>query len=254
MRLLVPKIRHPLALAVSLALAAGSAQAATVTVTSNLDDGSGCTLREAIVSMSSQALQAGCANTGAAFGTDDTIVFDASLAGANVSLSTGALEVHSDSAPLTLTIQGSGQTIDANHASRVLSVESATLTLSNLTLTGGSANYGGGIYAGYSTVTLNDCTVSGNTASSTTIGLGGGVLAVSKPSATLADSSITLSHSTVSDNTAYGTSAGLGGGLFLLGENSVTLTDSTVSDNTTYGHSAGLGAACTWPQRTRPPP
>ncbi len=222
--------RHPLALAVTLALAAGSAQAATISVTDSGDSGTGstCTLRQAIVSMNSQTLQAGCVNSGAGFGSNDTIQFDPTVT--SVSLSGTQLSVTSGT---SLTLQGSGQTIDANNNSRVLKVESATLTLSSLTLTGGRYNRGGGggMYAFFSTVTLTDSTVSGNSApfDERAAGHGGGVLAV--------HSTVTLADSTVSGN-----SAGYHGGGVYANSSTVTLTDSTVS-----GNSATLTAAACSP-------
>ena len=53
------------------------AHAARIVVDSVLDDnGVGCTLREAIVSFNSASIQTGCVNSGAVFGSSDTVDFD----------------------------------------------------------------------------------------------------------------------------------------------------------------------------------
>lgn len=119
-------------------------------------------------------------------------------------------------------IQGNGQTIDAAGYSGIFYADSASLGLSSLTLTGGSAaSGGGGILALSSPVTLSHTTVSGNTAS-----YGGGIC-VSK-------TTLVLDHSTVSGNyaTSNGPETGNGGGLAIKYDSNVTLTDSTVSGNT----------------------
>jgi len=128
--------RRRLPLAIALAMGAGGADAATITVTAGGDGGTSatCTLRQAIAVVTATATtNTGCVSSGAAFGTDDTIVFDAAAVSSAsvVTLSQGELSVVSLAAPLT--IQGSGQTIDAGGLSRVLYAKSTTLTISSLT-------------------------------------------------------------------------------------------------------------------------
>lgn len=238
----------PLSLAIALALVAGGAQAATITVVDGGDSGgtsATCMLRQAIASITAKATTGtGCFNSGDEFGSNDTIVFGNTLTAATITLTLGQLSVSGLAAPLT--IQGSGQTIDANHLSRVLYAKAATLTVSSLTLTGGSATVGGGIYANNSTVTLTYSAVSGNSASlrgggvdanngstvtltnstfsgnSSTTGNGGGVSA-------LTSSTMKLTNSTVSGNSAFAS----GGGVHVV-DSTVTLTDSTVSGNSAF--------------------
>jgi hypothetical protein len=152
------------------------------------------------------------------FGTNDTIVFDESAvpAGSIITLTQGALRVLN--LANALSIRGSGQIIDANHSSGVLSVSTATLTASNLTLTGGNYGGGAGAFALDSTMTLNNVIVSNNSSST-----GGAVLAV--------NSNVTLNNSTVSGNS---TLVGHGGGVFARFNSTLTLIDSTVAGNTAY--------------------
>jgi len=228
--------RRRLPLAIALAMGAGGADAATITVTAGGDGGTSatCTLRQAIAVVEATATSnTGCVSSGAAFGSNDTIVFDAvAVPSASViTLSEGELRVVSLAAPLT--IQGSGQTIDAGSLSRVLYAKWTTLTVSSLTLTGGRAanygggeyvilSYGGGVYAASSTVTLTNSTVAGNSA----VNQGGGVWAK--------NSTVTLTDSSVSGN--YASNPYLlskGGGVYASGS-TLTLTSSSVSGNSAF--------------------
>jgi hypothetical protein len=230
LRMSIPQPRRPLALAIALAVAAGNADAATITVTSSLDDsGEQCTLRQAIGTMTNGALAGideGSCRTGAItvpddFGTNDTIVFDTSAvpAGSTITLTQGALKVLNLASPLS--IRGSGQIIDANQYSGVLFVSTATLTASNLTLTGGNYGGGAGAFALDSTMTLNNVIVSNN--SSSALNMGGAVLAL--------NSNVTLNSSAVSGNS---TALGHGGGVFANSNSTLKLIDSTISGNTAY--------------------
>jgi hypothetical protein len=157
----------------ALCLIALSTQAATITVTNTNDNGSG-SLRQAI---------AGAHN-------GDTIDFG--VAG-TISLSTGELLVDK-----SVTINGPGAaslTIDGNATGRVFHVSSGvTAAVARLTITNGTGweddltNSGGGIYNDHATLALDNCTVSGNTAS-----WGGGGIN---------NSSGTLTNSTLSGNWA----------------------------------------------------
>ena len=213
----LPRSRRPLGLAIALALSAGGADAATITVTAGGDSGTPatCTLRQAISAVTSQTTSGtGCNASAAAFGTSDTIVFDQALAAATITLALGQLSVVGLASPLT--IQGSGQTIDANQQSRVLYVRYATLSASNLTLTGGANPdhfNGAGVWAYHGTVNLTNCTVSGNSAQT-----GAGV------SALYGD--VTLTNCTISGNTAA-----VGAGGVYSWVSTMTLTNTTVSDN-----------------------
>ena len=82
-------------------------------------------------------------------------------------LDSGSLDIASK-----ITIQGNGATIDGYDTYQVFYVESTgSLTLKDLNVTGGSAEYGGGIYNDGGTVTLNG----GSCVSYNSAGWGGGI-------------------------------------------------------------------------------
>jgi hypothetical protein len=227
-----PRPRRPLALAVSLALAASGAHAATIAVTSALDDGTDCTLREAIQAMKDATDENGCVHSGAGFGDTDTITFDGLLSAATITLTQGQLAVDNLANPLTIT--GSGQTIDANQLSRVLYVDSSTLTVSSLTLTNGAATAGAGIDAYQATLTLDHVTVNNNTGSA----YAGGIRA-----STYTTGALTLNQSSVSNNVlnAYDQSFNAAG--IYVGGETLVLDQSTVSNNTLNVSYSNVGLA-----------
>jgi hypothetical protein len=124
----------------------------------------------------------------------DTITFDVSLDDSTIKLLRGELELTSD-----ITIDGdidgdnvADITIDGAYASRVFKISSdGKATLDALTITGGNADRGGGIYiASGGDATVTNSTLSGNTANK---GNGGGILNFS---------TATVTNSTLSGNTA----------------------------------------------------
>ena len=127
-----------------------------------------------------------------------------------------------------------------NDNSRVINFSNAsgTLTLSNLTLTGGRTNganlNGGGIFAGSGDVLLTSSTVSGNSTSGSYAG-GGGIYSFS--------GNVSLTNSTVSQNQTAGYS-GYGGGIYS-SSGEVALTNSTVSGNSTFGINSDGGGIFT---------
>ena len=156
-----------LTLAIAQALALQAAQAASIEVTSNLDDGTDCTLREAINTVNAGVnLANGCIIDGA-LGTADAISFGAGVAGSTI-VTNGELAITKS---VSINSVGAPTTIDANGVGRVIGIGSSTVELDQLTLTGGNTTgYGGGIYASRnSDITLTNSTVSGNSA-----GRGGG--------------------------------------------------------------------------------
>ncbi|HET6633065.1 MAG TPA: choice-of-anchor Q domain-containing protein [Rhodanobacteraceae bacterium] len=213
------RARQPLALAVAVALGIGGAHAGTVTVTNPGDTSTStsCTLRQAIESANTDSLVGGCASAGF-LGGPDTIDFDPSLANQTIVLTGAPL-----STIQTLTLNGSGQTIDAGGISGVFFVrDTATLTASSLTLTGGSAANGGGIYTmEYANLDLTNVTISGNSAS----GNGGGIDLG-------AHAKLQLNDSTVTGNSA----TNQGGGIYALGSATIGIVGSTISNG-----SANLG-------------
>ena len=231
-----------LTLAIAQALAIMSAQAANVVVTSNLDDGSDCTLREAISTVNAGADQFnGCTiNTSInAIGTDDTITFDPVVSGHTITLTQGELQITKN---VSINPGGDNTTIDADQNSRVMSVNSKygtglTAALNGLTISGGNtAGPGGGISVmsqagpdGFylpenkAAIILANSTVSGNTAESS----GGGIFGS-------AVTDITLTNSTVSGNTAD-----FGGGINSFGL-SLTINNSTISGNSAERDGGGI--------------
>ncbi|MCL2118120.1 MAG: hypothetical protein FWH27_06790 [Planctomycetaceae bacterium] len=106
-------------------------------------------------------------------------------------------------------------TIDGNQESRVVSITDSAVRMAGLTITGGyiTDQSGGGIENDGGTLTLINCTISGNTAES-----GGGI-------SNSWDGLLTVSNSVVSDNTAEN----IGGGISNGGE--LTVTNSTIIGN-----------------------
>jgi hypothetical protein len=115
-----------------------------------------------------------------------------------------------------------------------------TLTVSDSTLSGNSANLGGGIFNDHGTLTVSNSTLSGNSA-----GSGGGIY--NWGTLTVSDSTLSgntgvygggiynnSGRLTVSNSTLSGNSAGDGGGIYNTG--TLTVTGSTLS-----GNSAGDG-------------
>jgi len=133
-----------------------------------------------------------------------------------------------------VTLDGGGVlTVDGNDAHRVFSVATGiTALLRGITVTGGvgqpfwsSAERGGGIL-NEGRLTLEDCTVQGNTAATG----GGGITNGTDHGSVI----LTLRNTRVSGNTAGLSGGGIGGwGV-------ITLTDSTVSGNT----GGGIACAC----------
>jgi hypothetical protein len=87
----------------------------------------------------------------------------------------------------------------------------------------------GGAIANFGTLTISDCTLSGN------YGYGGG-------GAIYSSGILTVHHSTISGNYDYGASDGFafGGGIYVAG-GTLTLSSSTVANNTAYGDAYGGG-------------
>ena len=82
-----------------------------------------------------------------------------------ITLTGGQLELSNTSETETITGPKAGVTVNGGGLSRVFQVDGlVTASLSGLTITGGkSASYGGGVY-NYGSLTLTNCTVSGNSA------------------------------------------------------------------------------------------
>ena len=194
----------------------------TFTVTSIADDGSAGTLRYEI----------GQANADA--GVADTINFDPTVFATpqTISLTSGQLEL-TDAATTTISGPGAGLlSISGNNASRVLFINYGSVALSGLTITGGNASTGGGLYNESGTATLTNCTVSGNSATN-----GGGVFTGGVYSYSYGTfyGTTTLTNCTVSGN-----SASNGGGVFSSDYGTTTLASTTVSGNSASNNGGGV--------------
>jgi hypothetical protein len=171
---------RPLALVVLAALGASMllllasrAQAADFVVTNTANSGAGSL---------PQAISDANANAGA-----DTISFQAGLSGTITLAST--LDV-TDSAELTIDGESANITISGGGSVRVFFVDGGDLTLNNLTVADGSSSLGGGI-VNQGTLTVTNSTFSGNSAD----GSGGGIYNAS-------NGTLTVTNSTFSDNSA----------------------------------------------------
>ncbi len=162
------------------------------------------------------------ANTDAATGTSDTINFDPSLSGATILLTQGQLEL-SGAGTGTITIDASSLsnpvTISGNSSSRVFLVDAgvqATFTDINIE-NGAVTNDNGGGIENAGTLTINNGTISGNTAS-----YGGGIEN---------EGALTLSGVTLSGNSATN-----GGGAIENYLSTLTVSGTGFTDNSaSYG-------------------
>nr|MDJ0519800.1 DUF4347 domain-containing protein [Trichodesmium sp. MO_231.B1] len=183
------------------------------------------TLREAIANANNDTTtDLGETGSGA-----DTIIFDPAVFGTPQTITIIPLAppgpITTPQRPLNitddLTIEGTGAanlTISGDNTSQVFDISNATVTISDVTISNGSAANGGGIYADSgTTVTINNSTISGNYATSN----GGGIY-------TTNNTTVTLNNSTISGNSATSN----GGGIY--SEGSITLDNSTISGNTAY--------------------
>ncbi len=152
----------------------------------------------------------------------------------------------------SLTILGSGAPttiIDGGRRGTVVAISRGThthATISKMTIQGGYVPVGGGINNG-GTLTINQCTVSGNTAFHTEFGGGAGGGIANEGTLLINESTIngnsvdedgggitnlgtlTINNSTLSGNSALGATGGLGGGIFNAG--TLTISNGTVSGN-----------------------
>ena len=144
-----------------------------------------------------------------------------------------------------VTIEGNGFTIDGG-GSRAIRVQSGDLTLNAATVTGGwSSDYGGGISASGSTVTLTNSVVRHNAAGRN----GGGILAYNSD-LTLTDSAVTSNVTGVASMPVFDDNAAdnpsdwsdaRGGGIHFNGaQNTFTISRSGISGNQSTVNGGGL--------------
>ncbi len=201
----------------------GNAQSATIEVGITSDDNNaGCTLRQAVLSLNSAALQGGCINTGAGFGIQDTVNLSLDD-GAQITLlpsSGGAINISSGKAVTINGPQNNNITLNGNGVTRLFSVNGGELNLNSLTLASGggtAVGRGGGIYGSSCTLTANNVTFSGNST------VQGGA-AISSASC-----DVIIQDSTFEDN--VGTSGSSGGGAIFSSNGSLSISNSTLQRN-----------------------
>jgi hypothetical protein len=173
-------------------------------------------------------------------------------------LGLGQLTIHDATGAVTIESSGGVATVDAGGHSRVFEVSNGSnVEFHGLTITGGSADEGGGVYNG-ATLTITASTISGNAAR-----IDGGGIYNDGGTVTVTDSAVTenvaeihgggiyndgglatVAGSTLSRNSADDGSgrgpAGEGGGIYNSG--TATITDSSVQDNTAgFGFGGGGG-------------
>jgi hypothetical protein len=191
-----------------------SADAATLTVNSSADAGGtcpgvDCTVRQALATAVS----------------GDTINFGAGVA--TITLTSGELVINK-----AITISGPGAsllTVQRDPAAAPFRIFEtffvslfSNITISGLTISNGSDSIGGAIYASRELLSITNCVISGNTATS-----GGGLY-------TDPNAQVTITNCTFSGNTATN-----GGGIYNVQSNTVTLINSTVSGNSASGGVGG---------------
>src|SRR5262249_48796812 len=136
-----------------------------------------------------------------------------------------------------IAVNGNGATIDGTESVRILEVDGpgGNLSLKNVTLTGGSADFGGAIANVGGTVSLNNTQVTGNTATQ----VGGGIVSATFDLSSVAK--LTLNNSSVNDNhqTVAGADGGLGGGGIMNILGTATLNGSQVNGNDARGLGGG---------------
>lgn len=234
-----------------LLLSVISSQAAELTVNTTADGGVG-SLRQAIIDATTNA----AANTV----TFNILTTDPGYNAAENRFTINLLNPLPDLplAPLNINNnQPQGITVKGNNSFRIFTlVDSAVVTINNLTISNGFSNggVGGGIFMGASsTLNLNGSTVSDNAAS----GSGGGIYMNNSGTLFLANTTISrntaangggiyindsgtlnINTSTVSGNTA--TAGGNGGGIFNGRSGTVNATSSTIDGNSAGNSGGGI--------------
>jgi hypothetical protein len=203
--------------AIALALTAAPVSAGTITVDSLADTigGPECTLRDAIRAAHEDAVAGGCiAGSGA-----DTITFAVS---GTVALARTLII----SAGSVVTVDGSGQTVTISGrqsesvGEALMQVRpSATLHLRRVTVTEAHGARGGVVNLG--TLTVNDCTFSGNNAD-----FGAGIMN---------DGLLTVANSTFVGNSAIS-----GGAILNVNHGVATVINSTITGNTATRSGGGI--------------
>jgi hypothetical protein len=201
--------RHRLAIRPAVAALEDRRLPSTLTVMNASDSGAG-SLRAEI----------------AAAKKNDNIVFDPSLDGQTITLTSGELSINT-----SLTVSGPGAaqlTISGGHATRIFAVAADNqVALSGMTISNGTApadDRGGGIY-NLGKLTVSNCTLTGNLNSQ-----GGG-------GAIFNEGTLTVTDSTFSANSAFDD-----GAIYADWKTTLTLTDSTFSANSAFQGGGAIGS------------
>lgn len=275
MTMLYNKIKRGLYVAAGVLVISFVVNAATFTVTNNLNTGVG-SLRQAVT------------DANAAAGSD-TIVFDSVVFSTPQTIALASAITLNPATGDSLTIIGPGVnllTVDGNDGVstnvRIFTVSSGdTVSISGMTLTNGgdsainnaglstvsdiafvnnTAGFGGAIYTNGASLSITNCTFSGNTATSgSATGQGGGAIHQNNAAATT-----TIIGSTFSNNGEIGGSGGGGairnrggimnisgstfsgntavdGGGAIINSDQMTITGSTFTGNSTGSNNGGIG-------------
>src|SRR5216683_2750386 len=169
----------------------------------------------------------------------DTIIFDPSLAGQTITLTSGKLAIDK-----SLDMEGLGAdqlAVSGNDASRVFDITGGglTVTIADLAVAHGRASQGGGIDNAGSTVTVFRCLLSNNQAVGVSghDGDGGGILNEHGAVLSVTESTFIGNHAT-----AGAGSFAKGGGLFNEADATLTVAASTFFDNVATGRPSTSGA------------
>jgi CSLREA domain-containing protein len=200
------------------------------TIADNTSVDGKCSLREAIMSINN-AVDLNADVTAARSGaySNDSIVFDATLFSTpqTIALLSALPQITSDTSLQGTTAANSK--VSGAALFQIFSCNTAHVSFSNMTITGGSASNGAGIFVQSGSVSFTGCTLFNNSAS-----LAGGGVYVST------GASVTVSNSTLSGNSA-GTR---GGGIYFFSSGNLAIEDSTVTGNKASGGTGGGGIYC----------
>jgi hypothetical protein len=171
----------------------------------------------------------------------DTIEFDPLIGGRNLPLAPVLGELVVDKSVTIRWVPTYGNPsylgVDAGHACRVFHISPGKIvTISGLAIINGSAtgDVGGGIYNDHASLTLRNCTVSGNSADQ---GTGGGIY--NHGSGGSGSATMAITNCTISGNSAW-PGAGICNDGYL-GSATMTITNSTISGNSDNGWNYGGG-------------
>jgi len=242
--------------------------AATVVVNNGGDGDVDCTLRDALRTLAFPDQNFGCQASGP-FGINDTVNF-----ASNITSVTGVSSALQIGNALSINPNGPRITITGTGDSNIFEIIFTTVSLNNLTITGGfapenddnpnrheggggidiiesdvnltnstvtgnhSADDGGGIFVvNGSTVHIVNSIISGNTADDN----GGGIYAVGS------GGNVIIEDSEISGNETKGlginaTSTGFGGGVTIAGGANLSVTNTEIIDNTAFNSGGGFSA------------